>query len=340
MPKKKRPTQTDVAKLADVSRATVSYVLNNSDAISVPDETRQRIWSAAEKLGYSPNALARGLASGYSSLVAIIVPSVADFFDEVINGVEYMARKHGYSVIISTTHDSPEQELTNIDVLASRQVDGIIICGSRLEAETLSEISQEHQVSLLTSRSPATAGVVCIPGEAGLCEITTHLIKLGHQAIGHIGWKPAGENERAPGYQRALQENGIALDDRMITFASEITYNAGRHGLEVLLDSAPEITAVTCYNDNLAIGAIQAAKQLGHRVPEDIAIVGFDDIPVASVISPALTTMRVPRFKTGQLLMEVLLRAIDAGSAYEEKQIVPLELVVRESCGAQQVTSN
>jgi LacI family transcriptional regulator len=329
----KRPTQADVARLAGVTQATVSFVLNGSAAISVPAETRQRILNAVEALGYRPNALARGLVSGNSSLIAVTVPGVSDFFSDVVHGIEDVARQRGYSVIISTTNDDPAQELANLDVFSSRQVDGTIICGSRLEAADLNRVAKEHRLALLTSKTPVAAGIVKIPGEAGLHQITSHLIALGHQAIGHIGWQPAGENEREPGYQRALREHGITPDPRWTTVAIQATPEQGAHALEDLLARDPRLTAITCYSDMLAVGAIMAAKRLNLRVPEDLAIVGFDDIPLAALMSPALTTIRVPRYRTGQMLMESLLRVMDAKGEYDEIQEVELELIVRESCG-------
>jgi LacI family transcriptional regulator len=189
-------------------------------------------------------------------------------------------------------------------------------------------------LALLTSKTPIAAGIVKIPGEAGLYKSTSHLIGLGHQAIGHIGWQPAGENEREPGYMRALVEHGITPDARWTVVAQQATVEEGAYYLEQLLERAPELTAITCYSDMLAVGVVLAAKRLGRRVSEDLAIVGFDDIPAASIVSPALTTIRVPRYQTGQMLMEALLRVIHAKEPYEEKQEVELELIVRESCGA------
>ncbi|MFN8450848.1 MAG: LacI family DNA-binding transcriptional regulator [Anaerolineae bacterium] len=334
MPTKKRPTQRDVARLAGVTQATVSFVLNGSDAITVPRETRQRILDAVETLGYRPNTLARGLASGNSSLIGVTVTGMSDFFAEVIQGIEDVARSCDYSVIIASTNNDPQQELANLEIFANRQVDGTIICGSRLEAHELNRVVQEHRLALLTSKEPISAGIVKIPGERGLFEITSHLIRLGHRAIGHIGWQPAGENEREPGYRRALVSHGITPDRRWIAFTNQAGYEDGGRCLEEILERAPEVTAVTCYSDTLAVGALMAAKRLDRRVPEDLAVVGFEDLPIASVVTPGLTTLHVPRYRTGQMLMEMLLRVINAEGAYEEVQEVDLRLVVRDSCGA------
>ncbi len=334
MPSKKRPTQADVARLAGVTQATVSFVLAGSDAISVPAETRQRIHEAVATLGYRPNALARGLASGSSSLVAVTLPNVSDFFSDVVHGIEDVARQNGYSVIISTTDDDPRQELANLDIFASRQVEGTIICGSRLQVGDLNRVARDHRLALLTSKAPVSAGIVKIPGEAGLHQITSHLIALGHTAIGHIGWQPSGENEREPGYVRALRDHGITPDPRSISIATHATFDEGMRCAEQILTRTPEVTAITCYSDALAVGAMLAARRLNRRVPEDLAVVGFDDIPLAALVSPALTTIHVPRYRTGQMLMEVLLRVMEADGDYEEKHEVELELMVRDSCGA------
>jgi DNA-binding LacI/PurR family transcriptional regulator len=331
---KKRPTQADVARIAGVTQATVSFVLNNSDAISVPPETRQRILEAVEMLGYRPNALARGLSKGASSLIAITVPGISDFYSDVVHGIEDVARRHGYSVIIATTDDDPQQELANLEIFASRQVDGTIICGSRLNAQKLDEIASDHRVAVLTSKGPVSTGSVKIPGEAGLYAITSHLILLGHRTIAHIGWQPAGENEREPGFRRALTNHDITLDPRWVEVASAATVEEGRRCLSLILERAPHITAVTCYSDMLAVGALLAARQMKLRVPKDLAVVGFDDIPVASIVSPALTTIRVPRYRTGQMLMECLLGMLGVAGDYPQHQEVELELVVRQSCGA------
>jgi DNA-binding LacI/PurR family transcriptional regulator len=289
---------------------------------------------AVAKLGYRPNALARGLASGVSSLIAVTVPAISDFYSDVVHGIEDVARQHGYSVIISTTDDDPKQERANLDVFASRQVDGVIICGSRLKAQEITQLAQDHRLAVLTSKTSVATGVVKIPGELGLHRITSHLLGLGHRTIGHIGWYPAGENEREPGYTRALREHGIQPDPRWIAVAEQCTVDEGARCLEELVRRVPDITAITCYSDVLAVGALLAAKRRDYHVPKDLAIVGFDDIPAASLVDPALTTVRVPRYRTGQMLMEVLLRVIEAKGDCVETQEVELELVVRESCGS------
>jgi len=323
----------DVARKAGVSIKTVSRVVNDQGEIS--EATRQRVLTAIEELGYRPNVVARSLVSGETLSVALIIPQITDpFFPEVVLGVESVARQRGYSVFLCNTNEDPQQELEYVDVLASKQVDGFILCGSRLNAEQLSQVAARHRVSILTSRKPRSAAVISIPGEAGLCEITSHLVRLGHRAIGHVGWRVADESERLDGYCRALQEHGIEVDERRIVCMPRVSIENGRQAAKQLLEQAPEITAISCYNDLTAIGVLQACAELGRKVPDDVAVVGFDDIPLASLVTPALTTMRVPRYRLGEMVMELLLKVIAANGAYEERLYVQPELIVRESCGA------
>ncbi|HEY65796.1 MAG TPA: LacI family transcriptional regulator [Caldilineae bacterium] len=327
-------TMRDVARRAGVSIKTVSRVVNNQGEIS--EATRQRVLKAIEELGYRPNALARGLVSGKTLTVALIIPQITDpFFPEVVLGVESVARKHGYSVFLCNTNEDPQQELAYVEVLASKQVDGIILCGSRLNADQLSKVASLHRVSILTSRKPRSAAVVSIPGEAGLYEITSHLIRLGHKKIGHIGWWTEDESERLDGYRRALREHGIEGNERWVMRLPQVSIENAHRAARQLLERASEITAISCYNDLVAIGVLQACKELGRRVPVDLAVVGFDDIPLASLVTPALTTMRVPRYELGRMVMELLLRVIEADGDYEERLYVQPQLVIRESCGAQ-----
>jgi LacI family transcriptional regulator len=326
-------TLRDVALKAGVSIKTVSRVINNQGEIS--DITRQHVLGIIDELGYRPNALARSLVSGKSATIALIIPQITDpFFPEVMLGVENVARQHGYSVFLCNTNDDPQQELMYIDLLESKRVDGLILCGSRLSADELTRVAKQHRVSILTSREPRGSAVITILGESGLYEITTHLLRMGHRQIGHIGRQISDEGDRLSGYRRALVDSGIESDERSICQTSRATIDSGYETTKQLLTQAPEITAITCYNDLMAIGAQQACAELQRRVPEDIAIVGFDDIPLAGLVTPSLTTMHVPRYKLGEMIMGLLLRVIAADGKLEERFSVEPHLVIRDSCGA------
>src|SRR5258708_8459961 len=178
-------TLREVALKAGVSTKTVSRVVNNQGEIS--ELTRQHVLGVINDLGYRPNGLARSLVSGKSHTGGLIIPDITDpFFPEVMLGVENIARQHGYNVFLCNTNDDPQQELFYVDLLSTKRVDGIILCGSRLSAEQLTEVAKQHRVSILTSRSPRGSAVITIDGEAGLYDITSHLLRVGHRCIRHI----------------------------------------------------------------------------------------------------------------------------------------------------------
>ncbi len=187
---------------------------------------------------------------------------------------------------------------------------------------------------MVTSRERREGAVVYFPGEAGLFETTAHLIGLGHRAIGHLGWRTRADGERFAGYGRALTEYGLEVDRRRIVFIPRVSIEAGRLAARQLFEQAPEVTGISCYNDLMAIGALQACAELGRRVPQDVAVVGFDDIPLASLVTPALTTMHVPRYKLGEMVMCLLLQVMTTEGPYDEQLYVQPQLVIRESCGA------
>jgi LacI family transcriptional regulator len=325
----------DVAHKTGVSIKTVSRVVNNEGKVS--NATRQRVLAVIEELEYRPNVLARGLVSGRTLSVGLIIPQITDpFFPGVVQGAESVAHKHGYSVFLCNTNENPQEELDYIEMLAAKQVDGFILCGSLLNAEQLSQVASRHCVSVLTSRKPYGVSVVSIAGEEGQFQINSHLISLGHRAIGHIDWcaQDGVRGGRSEGYLRALRENGIEIDENRIVVFSGERIEVGRQTTKQLLKQAPEVTAISCYSDLIAIGALQACEELGRRVPQDIAVVGFDDIPLASLVTPKLTTMRVPCYELGEMVMELLLRVINADTVPEERLHVQPQLVIRESCGA------
>lgn len=325
-------TLKHVAEKAGVSVKTVSRVINKQGEISAA--TREHVSAIVEQLGYRPNTLARGLVSGRSATVALIIPQITDpFFPEVMLGVEAVARAHGYNVFLCNTEDDPARELEYVDLLAGKRVDGIILCGSRLTADQLAKVAQRHRVSILSSRNPPGSAVIRIPGEAGVFTTTNHLIERGHRKIGHIGTGSPDEHERLDGYLRAMSEAGLSLEPRWQAWIPRVDIAAGYEAAKRLLSDCPELTAISCYNDLAAIGCLRAGAELGRRVPQDLAIVGFDDIPIASLVSPPLTTMRVPRHRLGERVMELLIKNIEADGHFEQQEEVEIELVVRQSSG-------
>jgi LacI family transcriptional regulator len=329
-------TMRDVAEKAGVSIKTVSRVVNKQGEIS--ESTRLRVQAVINELGYRPNVLARGLVSGRTLSVGMVIPRITDpFFPEVVLGVEDVAYQAGYSVILCNASRGPEQELEYVEILRDKQVDGVILSGSLLKEERLSQVAARHCISVLTSHKPQGAAVVSIAEEAAFQAVTSHLIRLGHKAIGHIPVSPkTSQFWRMNGYRRALDVHRISFDERWVCAIDDITVEAGYRAARQLLDRAPEVTAISCFNDLIAVGTLQACEELGRRVPQDVAVTGFDDIELASLVSPRLTTVRVPRYRLGEELMKGLLRMIETDCAEQPRVTVELDVVVRESCGAEE----
>jgi LacI family transcriptional regulator len=326
-------TMRDVARQAGVSINTVSRVVNDYGEVS--DATRLRVLAAIEELGFRPNALARSLVSGKTQSVALIIPQITDpFFPEVVLGVESVARRQGYSVLLCNTNDDPQQEIDYINMLAAKQVDGVILCGSRLNEEQLSWAAAHQRIAAVTSRHPHGASVIALRGDKGLCTITSHVIELGHRRIGHVGSSIGSGSERTAGYREALLSHDMPIDEFAIAIVHRATIDTGRAAARELLQRRPDLTAVTCFNDLIAIGVMLACADLGRRVPDDVSVAGFDDIDLASLVTPALTTMRIPRFNLGQMAMELMLRVIADQGIHEESLSVDPELVLRQSCNA------
>ena len=327
-------TLRQVAEKSGYSVKSVSRVVNNQGEIS--EGARQHILSVIKELNYRPNAIARGLVSGKVATVALVIPQITDpFFPEVMLGVEAVARQSDYNVFLCNTNDDPDEELRQIEILEGKLVEGIILCGSRMSPSQLEGVAKRHRVVILSTRSPDGYAVINIPGEAGFRETTSHLLNLGHRRIGHIGLGSGEANKRLAGFLGAMADAGLSVPPEWVTLIPKVTIESSYRAARQLLQQAPEITGLTCYNDLAAIGALRACKELGRNVPDDLAIVGFDDIFVASLVSPALTTVHVPRYELGQRAMQLLLQVIGSDGKLNQQVDVSLRMVIRESCGAQ-----
>jgi len=327
-------TIKDVARLADVSTATVSHVINDTRYVS--DELRARVLDAMEVLNYRPNVLAQGLRRGETHTIGLVVPDNANpFFAEVARVVEDVGFDRGYSVILCNTGDDLERERAYIDVLIAKQVDGIIFIAAGDHHKHLAELTDANVPLVLADRDVAQSGVdvVLVDNELGGHRATEHLLDLGHRRIGCI----AGPSEATPsadrvkGYARALREAGVPVQQSLIE-PGDFRYEGGEEAAARLLslDSLP--SAVFACNDLMAIGALRAIRRAGLRVPEDISVVGFDDIVLASAVSPALTTVAQPVEQLAKISTELLLSRIEGESPSDLARIVlDTELVVRNS---------
>jgi len=341
---KKRATQDDVARLAGVSRATVSYVINNLSGgnIRISEQTRQRVLDAIRELNYQPNALARSLATQRTNTLALVVPDIANpFFAGIARGVERVARSANYVVLLGNAEEDPKYESKLLEILEERRVDGVVSCSSRLPDRDLRGLLEGYPVAVLVNRLIAksdnrtTIDSVVIDEVAGGRLATQHLLFFGCQIIGMINGpvRSFSARGREKGYRNALEAAGLPVREEIILHCQP-TVESGQKAAEKLLTNHPEVTALFCYDDMVAIGTLKAAKQLARRVPGDLAIVGFDDSLLAGLVTPPLTTCRVPKERLGEFALQLLLDRINNPSDPPKELVIQPELIVRESAPA------
>jgi LacI family transcriptional regulator len=329
----RRITMSDVAREAGVSRMTVSRVVNDKGEISAA--TRQRVLDVIERLGYRPSSIARGLATQRSRTLGLVVPDIANpFFSAVARGAENEACAHGYSVFLCNTNEDTQRELSVLQSLEEKRVDGIVLCSSRLDPDELRPALAHHAAVVLTNMriDEYHTGLVMVDDESGGQAATQHLLRTGRRAIGFLAGPPKSQSghKRQLGYRAALQAAGLEYNADWVRHCSP-KVQGGLQTTRQLLDDHPELSALFCYNDLVAIGALQACADLGRRVPDDLAIVGFDDISLAALVTPSLTTCRVPRYELGAHSMRLLLNHINGCVDECEEILLQPELVVRAS---------
>ncbi len=328
-----RVTIADVAREAGVSHQTVSRALNNKAEIS--PETRARVLEVVERLGYRPSLLARGLVTHKTTTLGLVVPDIANpFFSEVARGAENAAHAAGYNLFLCNTIEDPARELNVLRSLESQRVDGVVLCSSRLADQQIRAVAAALPAMVLVNRRLPGSGLtsICVDDERGALDAVRHLIARGRQAIAFLAGPPTSFSGRGRrrGYVAALEAAGRRVDDGLIRSCTP-DLEGGRAAATALLISRPEIDALFCYNDLVAVGALQACAAWGRRVPEDIAVVGCDDILLAGLVSPSLTTLRSDQRRLGTLAVEALLRRINGcQSGCEDVSLQP-DLIVRAS---------
>jgi LacI family transcriptional regulator len=333
----RRVTMSDVAREAGVSLMTVSRVVNNKGEVS--SATRQHVQAVIERLGYRPSGIARGLATQRTHTLGLVMLDVANpFFSDVARGAEHVAYAEGYNVFLCNTDEDPQRELDVLQSLEEKRVDGVVLCSSRLDDHELRTAVVRHPAVVLVNRrlEPVDGengvGVVMLDDEAGGRMATQHLLDSGHRAIGFLAGPPASRSgrQRAKGYRGAMAAAGRPDDPAWGRHCSP-TVEGGREAARELLTAHPELSALFCYNDLVAVGALQACADLGRTVPHDIAVVGFDDIPLAALVTPPLTTCHVSRYELGDRAMRLLLDQIRGCPEGYRKIVLQPELIVRAS---------
>ncbi len=334
-------TSQDVADAAGVSRTTVSLVLNETPGSSIPDETRQRVLRAAQELGYTPHAAARALVTSKSYLLGFILCQSADqvfsdaFLPDVLRGVSQVAYPQGYRILVEPVEKAREPG-TYIDLVREQRIDGLILSGPRSDDRQLDELGREDFPLVLLGRLPgSTLPSVDVDNVSGARKAVEHLLRLGHRHIGLITNAPpqyTASADRLKGYQQALRDHGLPFQEERVRFG-DFTAESGYAGMGDLLDRAVEIEAVFVASDVVALGALAAIHERGLLIPQDIAVVGFDDTRLARYTSPPLTTVHLPARDLGARAASILLRRIQDRGDEAELVLLETELVIRESCG-------
>ena len=328
-------TIRDVARRAGVSIATVSRVLNKSASVS--DVKRQRVEAAALELGYTPNPAARSLLGQSTGGIGVLLPYVAgDFFSEFLQGIDRATQEHRRFLMISSSHRNPNEFRAALSGLDKR-VDGLLVMSTELAYDDLrDELLENVPVVFVNTRvdSPE-CDVINFDNEAGGRAAATHLIEVGHRRIAVVkGPEEAHDSQaRFQGYRSALKAHGIPYDEALV-FPGDYTHQAGFDAVSRLLALPERPTALFAFNDYSALGALRAANEAGLAVPDDLALVGFDDIPLARFTSPPLTSVRVPLRELGERAIHRLIARINGEDGPPEQVMLPVEVVPRASTGA------
>jgi LacI family transcriptional regulator, repressor for deo operon, udp, cdd, tsx, nupC, and nupG len=325
-------TIQEVAKAAGVSVATVSRVLNNSPSVN-PD-TREKVQNIIERLNYRPNLLGRNLRRSETKMILVLLPSISNpFYSKIVRGIEDVAHRNGYNILLCNTNSDSQRERVYIDLLRNRLADGIILMASDLDKDELSEIGKQFPVvQCCEYKEGAKVSHVSIDNVGAAYKVMKHLISLGHRRIGMIGCnnKNVSSIQREEGYKRALKDNSIEFDASLIKYG-DYGFKSGLMAAKGFLDMKDRPTAIFAISDMMAIGVIKELKNNGLKVPADMAVVGFDNISMASMYDPALTTVSQHQYDLGCTAMELLLKQARGEVAESQDLYMEYELIIRES---------
>lgn len=324
----------DIARFAKVSHSTVSRALNNSPRVK--SETVERIRQIAEQAGYRGSAIARSLATRRSMTIGVVVTTIADLFAAgVVSGIETVAGDHGYSVFLANSNADPDREMRVVRTFEERRVDGIIVTASRVGALHLPLLSRMNvPIVLLNNQHPSDfAHSVMIENYSASYEATSYLVQLGHRRIAYVGDRNGrqSDTERFGGYRQALDASNLPFRPEYVLYGNG-TPESGAEAMAIFLKLPEPPTAVFCYDDMTALGAVRQIHSAGLHVPEDISVVGFDDLSIVQFTEPPLTTIRQPMSQMGRLAMEAMLDLL-GGSGATHQIKVRGELIVRASTG-------
>ncbi|HVI39342.1 MAG TPA: LacI family DNA-binding transcriptional regulator [Anaerovoracaceae bacterium] len=327
-----------VAKKAGVSVATISRVLNHPEAVA-PD-TREHILSIMESLNYTPNWFARGLKLNMTSVIALLIPDILDLgYMEIAKGVEDVAHQKKYNIMLCTTEEDRNKEKEYIENFIARKVDGIILVSSSLKKADLAQIRKQDVPVVLIGKNEDLAGenIVYTDYISATAEAVKHMIEIGHRKIGMIyGSRPKIENmDKLEGFKKTIREEGLILQQEHIV-EEENSIEGGYLAASKLLNLKGRPEAIFVTSDIMAIGAMEKIKQTGLKIPQDIAIVGFDNLKISGFVEPKLTTVAKPMYRMGLVAARLLFDLMeDENEEDSEPQeiLIQSKLKVRKSCG-------
>lgn len=324
---------SDVAKMANVSTATVSRVLSNSG--NVKKETAEKVLEAIKKLNYQPNSLARQLRRLETKTILVVVPDITNtFFSKILRGIEHVAIENGYEVLLGDTSNDKKRESGYLDILRQKKADGMIMLTARLEPHLLEEISLEFPVVLACEYLEGSSiPTVSIDNISGARKATEYLISLGHKRIGFLSgpMDVILSRDRLKGYKQAMAHHDLPVEPHLVQ-EGDFTFESGYNLMLKFLAFDKPPTAVFASSDEMAIGAIKAIKSKGLHVPDDISVIGFDNIKFASIFEPALTTISQPMYEIGLKAMELLLKIINKENLERNQFILNDQLIIRSTC--------
>lgn len=329
------PTIHDIARELEISASTVSRALNDNPRISL--KTKEKIKAVAEKMGYRPNTLASNLRNKKSNTIGIVVPLInRHFFSSVISGVEDVAFKAGYNVVISQSNDLADKEISIVQSMFANRVDGLII-SIAMQTDTFDHLKlfkKKHIPLAFFDRAvpEIETDKIVVDDFNGAFRVTQHLIDQGYKRIGHLAGplNLTTYRDRKNGYIEALYKNGITYDESLV-IVNTLTSEEGAPAIEQLMSLPNPPDAIFCGNDTTALSAIIYLREKGVRIPEDVGIVGFSNEPFSKVVSPSISTIAQPGFAIGQKAAELIIRKIENKDQVYQTIVLPTELIIRES---------
>jgi LacI family transcriptional regulator len=333
-----RVTLKDVARMAGVHPGTASRALNLETRELVNDDTARRVLAAAERLGYRPNPIARGLKTARSYTVGVLIPDLTNpLFPPIVRGIQDRLEEAAYTPLIANTENDPDRERADFEAMRARQVDGFIAATARRGHDLLTRPGELGLPVVLVNRRLEDASLPAVVGDdkAGIRLAVRHLVELGHARIAHL----AGPQELSTGYLRyegfleAMRDAGLEPDPNLILIGDAVIESEGSRLCADLLDSGREFTAIVAANDLMALGCYDVLEERGIPCPARVSVVGFNDMPFAAHFRPPLSTIRIPQYELGARSAELLLDVLQNGEVLPTQVSLEPELVVRASTG-------